>query len=214
LKSLFAGVCQEFHIPYANGHGWGDLNVRADMMGRFKHWEAKGKRCVLLYCGDLDPMGLKISECLKENMREVEAVGWSPDNLQVDRFGLNEAFVTAHNLTWIDGLATGGQGIVDPKTGKKVKYPLDDPRHPDHWKPYVQDYLHRYCERNPDGTWHGRKVEADAMVVKSAESRALLRATIHKYLPDDAPAAYERALLGYRQQARNETIRLVRAWYR
>lgn len=43
LKSLFAGICSEFHIPNANTHRWCDINTRADMMQRFKMWEAKGK---------------------------------------------------------------------------------------------------------------------------------------------------------------------------
>ena len=58
LKGIFKPVFNRFCIPYANAKGWGDLNVRADMMRRFKEWEAKGKQCVLLYCGDHDPGGL------------------------------------------------------------------------------------------------------------------------------------------------------------
>ena len=62
LKNLFSKVCAEFCVPIANVGGWGDLNVRAGFMQRFKEKEAEGKECVLLYCGDFDPGGLQISE--------------------------------------------------------------------------------------------------------------------------------------------------------
>jgi len=71
LKSLFSRVTQPFHIPIQNVGGWGDLNVRAGMMRRFKQWEARGKRPVLLYCGDHDPGGLLISDSLRSNIAEL-----------------------------------------------------------------------------------------------------------------------------------------------
>jgi hypothetical protein len=93
LKSLFGRICGRFHIPITNARGWTDLNSRAAMMRRFARWEAKGKRCVLVYCGDHDPSGLVISTFIRSNMAELAtAVGWSPDNLIIDRFGLNFDF--------------------------------------------------------------------------------------------------------------------------
>jgi hypothetical protein len=198
LKSLFAGICDEFHIPRANARGWSDLNSRAAMMRRFKEWEAKGKQPVLLYCGDFDPVGLQISDTLRDNMTELAGqVGWSPDNLIIDRFGLNPDFIEAQGLTWIDGLTTG--------SGKD----LADPDHLDHYKPHVQDYLRRYCERNGDGRYEGRKVEANAMVVRPEPSRALLRQTILQYLSADAPARYEARLGPDRERVRVEVRRLL-----
>jgi hypothetical protein len=130
LRSLFERVAAEFHIINQNIGGWADLNVRAGMMRRFKYWEAKGKRCVLLYCGDHDPGGLQISDCLYANFAELErAVGWSPRNLIIARFGFDYDFIEANGLTWIDNLETS--------SGKS----LADPRHCDHRKPYVQEYL-------------------------------------------------------------------------
>ncbi len=70
LKGIFKPVFNRFCIPYANAKGWSDINGRADMMRRFKEWEAKGKKCVLLYCGDHDPGGLQISRFLQSNMAE------------------------------------------------------------------------------------------------------------------------------------------------
>ena len=88
------------HIPFANAKGWGDLNVRADMMRRFQEWEDQGKGCVLLYCGDHDPGGLHISGFLRSNMADLaDAVGWSPDHLEINRFGLNYDFIQEQGLT-------------------------------------------------------------------------------------------------------------------
>jgi hypothetical protein len=107
LRSLFEPVCEEYCVPIANAKGWADLNLRADMMKRFKYWESKGKRCVLLYCGDFDPAGIRISGHLRSNLRDMSAaVGWDPENLTIERFGLNHDFINANGLTWIDNLIT------------------------------------------------------------------------------------------------------------
>ena len=189
LKSLFAGICTAFYIPRANARGWADINSRAAMMARFKEWEAKGKRPVLLYCGDFDPVGLQISDLIRNNLAELtDAVGWAPDNLIIDRFGLNLDFIEQHNLTWIDGLTTG--------SGKD----LSDPHHPDHNSPHVQRYLRDYGVR---------KVEANAMVVRPEPSRALLRDTILEYLSAEAPTHYRESLKPVRLQVKAEVMRLL-----
>ena len=144
LKSIFKPVFNRFRIRYANAKGWGDLNVRAEMMRRFREREDQGKRCVLLYCGDHDPGGLQISEFLRSNMEALaDAVGWSPKDLVIDRFGLNADFIEEHGLTWIDNLETS--------SGRH----LDSPTHPHHQNAYVQDYIARFGVR---------KVEANALV--------------------------------------------------
>ena len=61
LRSLFSRICDSYRVPLANSGGWADINGRAAMMRRFAEWEAGGKQCVLLYCGDHDPGGLNIS---------------------------------------------------------------------------------------------------------------------------------------------------------
>jgi hypothetical protein len=187
LKSLFAGICQTFYIPRANARGWCDINGRADMMKRFAYWEKRGKRPVLLYCGDFDPVGLKISETLRDNMADLSAaVGWSPDHLIIDRFGLNFDFIESQGLTWIDGLTTGSN------------QDLSDPSHKHHQQPYVQEYLRLYG---------ARKVEANAMVIRPEPSRALLRQTILHYLSEDAPSRYQARLAPLREQLRREIVR-------
>jgi hypothetical protein len=67
LKSLFDPECEEFHVPLSNISGWNDINSRAAIMRRIAHWETRGKKCVLLHCGDHDPGGLHISEFLHSN---------------------------------------------------------------------------------------------------------------------------------------------------
>ncbi len=176
LKSLFAVECEPFHIPLANAGGWADLHSRAAMMKRFEYWEARGKRCVLLYCGDHDPGGLHISEFIRSNLADMSGAvgGWLPDHLVIDRFGLNKSFIDRNRLTWIDNLNTANG-----------KYPLDDPRHRDHAQDYVQDYLAEYG---------ARKVEANALVSRPKAGRTLCRQAILKYLPADAPEQYQSSL--------------------
>jgi hypothetical protein len=189
LKTLFEPVCKEFHFPIANAGGWADINSRAAVMRRFKHWAEKGKNCVLLWCGDHDPGGLIISDRLRANFQELAGpVGWHPDKLTIDRFGLNHDFITAHGLTWIDNLETG--------SGKR----LDDPKHPDHLKPYVQNYL---------GRFGARKVEANALVVSPEAGRDLCRRAILKYVPATAPKDHQRKLNAAREQVRVHVQRLL-----
>ena len=112
LRSLFSSVCGPVHIALTNVSGWIDLNARAAMMRRFAYWERRGKRIILLYCGDHDPGGFRIADFLRSNMMDMQkAVGWSPENLEIDRFGLDASFINRHKLTWIDNLHTS-KGVV------------------------------------------------------------------------------------------------------
>lgn len=186
LKSLFKPVCSEFAVPLANARGSSDINSRAEMMRRFAEQEAEGRQCVLLYCGDHDPAGLRISDFLRKNLADLSrAVGWSPDRLIVDRFGLNADFIHAHRLTWIENLSTGSGGR------------LDDPRHPDHQKAYVQDYLAEYG---------ARKVEANALVTRPEAGRRLCRDAILKYVDDGDSVETFKADLASQQAAMADAI--------
>jgi hypothetical protein len=195
LKSLFSETCAEFRVPIANWGGWADLNVRGDFMERFAEREAEGKQCVLLACLDFDPGGLNISNFIRSNLEEMaHSVGWSPDDLIIDRFGLNYDFIKRNKLVWINNLITGN-------TGKWKGVGLDDPRHPDHEKPYVQDYLKKYGVR---------KVEANALLRVPTIARAMCRQAILKYVPAHAPSRYDDALEEPREQMRREILRLLR----
>lgn len=185
LKSLFEPICREFYIPLTNARGWSDLHSRANIMRRFKQHEREGRQCVLLYCGDHDPGGLHIGEFIRSNMAELEgAVGWSPHRLKIDRFGLNADFIEANNLSWIDNLETS--------SGER----LDDPKHRDHGKPYVQNYIKQFG---------ARKVEANALVVRQAAGRQLCRESILQYIDPAAPEIYRAAL----EQPRSEVIQVL-----
>jgi hypothetical protein len=194
LIGLFEPVCEEFHVPLHNISGWNDINTRAAIMKRFKCWERRGKRCVLLHCGDHDPGGLQISKFLRSNFMDVmKAVRWSPHNLHIDRFGLNYDFIQRHRLTWIDNLITGAKG-------KWKGIGLADERHPDHDKPYVQNYIEKFGVR---------KCEANALVVRAEAGRALCRKAILKYVPEDAPDEYEARLEPLREEMQQHIIRLL-----
>jgi hypothetical protein len=185
LKSLFAKVAAEFCVVIQSVGGWADLNVRAGMMRRFA--ERKTHGCVLLYCGDHDPGGLQIPECLRSNMEELAgAVGWSPEDLIIDRFGLDYEFIEKNGLVWVDNLETGSGGD------------LADPRHHDHSKPYVQSYLRQFG---------ARKVEANALVARPEAGRQLCRDAILRYVPGDAVERHRRRLADEREKLRLEIER-------
>jgi hypothetical protein len=160
-------------------------------MLRFAQWEARGKKCVLLHCGDHDPGGLHISDFIRSNMQDLaQTVGWSPDGLIIDRFGLNVDFIREHNLTWIDNLITGSGGD------------LADETHPDHFKSYVQEYLSRF---------DARKVEANALVKRPEAGRDLCHRAILKYVSQSAVDAYHRRLTVEQRKVRAAVRRLVGA---
>ena len=172
LKSLFTPTCRRFNIPIANAKGWSDINSRGHMMKRFAEHERKGRQCVLLYCGDHDPGGLNISDAMRSNLSDLaDATGWCPDNLIIDRFGLNYDFIMENKLSWIENLETA--------SGKR----LDDTGHKDHYKPYVQSYLVKYG---------ARKVEANALVVAATAGRQLCLDAITRYISADAPDDHNR----------------------
>jgi len=172
LKSLFEPICKQYHIPIATSKGWSSIIQRAKYSRRFKEAEENGLKCVLLYCGDHDPDGLRISDTIRKNLAELMHVSWNdgftgydPSDLIIDRFGLNYDFIVKNNLSWIENLITG--------SGKN----LANPNHNNHNLPYVQEYLKSVGIR---------KCEANALVVKPEEGKQLCIDTIEHYLDHDA----------------------------
>jgi|SRR5262249_8718513 len=189
LRNLFEPVCEKLHTPLTNFKGWSDLNSRAAMMRRFAEHEAAGRRCVLLICGDHDPGGLHITEKMRKNLEDLSgAVGWTPENLVIIRFGLNADFIDAHGLTWIDNLETS--------SGEQ----LDDPEHSDHDKRYVQEYIAEFGVR---------KCEANTLVVEPEVGRALCRDAILEHLSADAVEHHARKLDRARKRLRQAIRRRV-----
>ncbi len=174
LKMLFAPVCQDYHIPIANARGWQSILQRAEYARRFQEAEQQGLKCVLLYIGDHDPDGLRISTTMRKNLEQVADVVWGdgkrgydPEKLIIERVGLNFDFIQKQNYTWIDNLITGSE----KKQGKAQS--LADPKHNNYKLPYVQDYLQNYG---------ARKCESNVMITTPAIARQLLRTAIEKYL--------------------------------
>ncbi len=183
LVTLFQPLCARFHVPIANAKGWSSIMQRAEYCRRFAEAEERGLRCVLLYCGDHDPDGLRISETLRKNLEDVARIRWEdgtdgydPSNLEIARFGLEYDFIRANKLTWIDNLITGA--------GKD----LGSSSHPNNRLPYVQTYLKKVGRR---------KCEANSLVVIPTMGRKLCEKTLLKYLGDDAESRFrnKRALV-------------------
>lgn len=175
LKTLFEGVCKEYHVCISTSKGWSSIMQRAEYSRRFKEAEAKGLKCVLLYCGDHDPDGLRISDFLRSNLDDLKDTiwedgtrGYDPKNLEINRFGLNYDFIIEHNLTWIDNLITGN---------KKKRMDLSDPSHPNHKLDYVQDYLREIGVR---------KCEANAILKMHGEAKELVTTAIENYIGHEA----------------------------
>jgi hypothetical protein len=172
LVTLFRPVCEEYHIPIANSKGWSSMLQRAEYARRFGEARDKGLQCILLYCGDHDPDGLRISEFIKNNLIDLKDIKWedgsegyNPDDLIIKRFGLNYDFIIRNRLTWIDNLITG--------SGRN----LASPQHKNHRMQYVQDYLKKIG---------ARKCEANAIVTQPESARDLVRAAIEGFLGLDA----------------------------
>jgi len=186
IKNLFYPICHKYHIPIATSKGWSSISQRAEYARRFKEAEENGLRCVLLYCGDHDPDGLRISDFLRNNLKQIADITWSdgeegydPRTLIIDRFGLNYDFIIDNNLTWIENLITGS------------KRNLASPSHKNHYMDYVQTYLKDVGER---------KCEANALVKKPEQGRQLCLDAIMGYLGEDAEDRFEQK----RQEIRDE----------
>lgn len=186
LKTLFSPVCEKYHIPIATSKGWSSMLQRAAYAKRFKDAEDRGLKCVLLYCGDHDPDGLRISEFMKSNLEDIADVTWengdsgySPDNLIIQRFGLDAKFIRKHKLTWIDNLITG--------SGKN----LASPSHKNFKMPYVQEYIQ---------TFGAKKCEANAIVPIPKEARKLVEDTIISFIGKDAVSRFDAKMLAIKKE--------------
>lgn len=177
LKTLFEPVCEKYHIPIATSKGWASILQRAEYARRFKEANKKGLIGVLLYCGDFDPVGLKISDVLRKNLNDLKRCVWADNgkgydakDLIIERFGLNYDFISKNNLTWIDNLITAsGSNLASPK-------------HAHYKREYVQNYIKNFGVR---------KCEANAIVVIPDQARQLCEDAIIKYLGFDALKRFE-----------------------
>lgn len=178
LRTLFLPTAKKYHIPIANAKGWEDISMREDMASWFKYWEIMGKKLVLLYCGDLDIAGYRMThggggDEQKKLLKDlVKITDWDPKNLIVDRFGLNKDFIDSAGLPWVNNLESskGKLPEIDPKTGR-------------YKDPFVYEYID-YVEGE-------RKCEANVLVIRPELAGPLAEAAIQKYLGPNPFPAYE-----------------------
>jgi hypothetical protein len=204
LISIFQPICREYHVPIANFRGSPDLLSRGKVLREFmKHWDA-GRRVVVLYCGDHDPAGLRMSgpemvsnfAALDGTLLEGERLYFNRGLFSVDRFGLNADFIEEAGIKWTENLLTG------QKDAQKCA-DLADPAHPDHNKPYVQDYLREFG---------ARKVEANVLVNRQEKGQTLCRKAIERYIKPDSIAAYDEALKPLRQTLQVEVLKQLESF--
>jgi len=155
------------------GKGQTDINSRVAVIEECQWAEENDLLPVILYIGDHDPSGIKISDGIAGNLRDIaEVMDWEyeleemVDDDRIVRFGLNADFINNAGLLWIDGLETG-------RDEAKGTNDLANPKHPDHHKDYVQDYLRDYG---------ARKVESNALIANPTAARALIRNELWQWL--------------------------------
>lgn len=169
LVQIFKKVADLYRVRITNGKGDTDIHTRLAMLKRFREHSEAGRRCVLLAVGDHDPKGLDIVAGLERTIMscvDIKGLDWDEPDFDVVNVGLTERQIDDLGLMKIENLETGG--------GKD----LSNPRHPDHNKPYVQDYLARF------GVW---KCEANALVGNPRGAETLLRDAITEYIPERHP---------------------------
>jgi hypothetical protein len=164
------------------------------MLKRFRDHTAAGRRCILLAIGDHDPKGLHIVEGLHRTIMScanLKGLDWDEPDFDVVNIGLTEEQIDDLGLMKIANLETGG--------GKD----LSSTRHPDHYKPYVQDYIAQF------GVW---KCEANALVGNPREARRLLERVINRYIPAQHPDDIRMKNEPAQAAVREEISNLVQSW--
>lgn len=172
IKRLFRPICQEYHVPIVSSKGWAPILLRSHIVKLSKRAQSKGLQPVLLLFYDLDPIGIKISDRFRKNLRDIQkATGWNPDSLIIERFGLNKEDIDKYDLTWIENLRTG--------SGRESR---DDA--------YIRKYGRRKCESNA--------LFKNDETLKAAEE--LCRKAIEKYFGSDAIGRFESKMNNSQEQ--------------
>ncbi|NYT43124.1 hypothetical protein HZY97_20280 [Sphingomonas sp. R-74633] len=194
LVQIFRSIADEYNIRITNGKGDTDIHTRLALLKRFRDRSEAGRRCILLAIGDHDPKGLHIVEGLHRTIMSccnIKGLDWDYPDFEVVNIGLTETQIDDLGLMKIGNLETGG--------GRD----LSDPRHPDHNKPYVQDYLAQF------GVW---KCEANALVGNPRGAKDLLESAINRFIPASHPGDVEQENEPGQEEVRQEIARLVQGW--
>lgn len=194
LVQIFRSTADRYNIRITNGKGDTDIHTRLAILKRFREHTDAGRSCILLAVGDHDPKGLHIVEGLHRNIMScanLKGLDWYDPAFEVVPIGLTVEQIEDLDLMKIGNLETGG--------GRD----LSDPRHPDHNKPYVQDYIARF------GVW---KCEANALVGNPREAKGLLETAINRFIPASHPAAVEEQNGPGQEAVRREIADLMHDW--
>lgn len=194
LVQIFRTVADRYNVRITNGKGDTDIHTRLAMLKRFRDHADAGRRCILLAIGDHDPKGLHIVEGLHRTIMScgnLKGLDWDDPDFEVVNVGLTERQIDDLGLMKIGNLETGA--------GRD----LSSPRHPDHHKPYVQDYIAQF------GVW---KCEANALVGHPRRARDLLESAINDYIPAVHPDEIAVKNEDAKETVREEIARLVQTW--
>lgn len=194
LVQIFRETADRYNVRITNGKGDTDIHSRLAMLKRFRDHSYAGRRNVLLAVGDHDPKGLHIVDGLRRTIMScsnLKGLDWPDPEFEVVNVGLTEAQINRLGLMKIGNLETGG--------GQD----LSNPNHPDHFKPYVQDYIARF------GVW---KCEANALVGHPREANALLEDAINRFIPFHHPDDIEAKNEAGKEAVRGEISRLMQGW--
>lgn len=194
LVQIFKSTADRYNVRITNGKGDTDIHTRLAMLKRFRDHTEAGRQCILLAIGDHDPKGLNIVEGLQRTIlscANLKGLDWDDPDFEVVNVGLTEAQINDLGLMKIGNLETGG--------GKD----LSSRSHPDHYKPYVQDYIAQF------GIW---KCEANALVGNPRKARGLLESVINRYIPVDHPAGIKSKNEDGQEAVRNEIAELMQNW--
>lgn len=194
LVQIFRDMADRYRIRITNGKGDTDIHTRLAMLKRFRDHSEAGRRCVLLAVGDHDPKGLNIVSGLHRTIMScanIKGLDWFDPDFEVVNIGITEEQINRLGLMKIPNLETGG--------GRD----LSDPRHPDHGKAYVRNYIDRF------GVW---KCEANALVGNPQGAADLLEDAINEFIPAHHPRAVRDANQPGQDEVREHISRLVRDW--
>ena len=194
LVQIFRSTADRYNIRITNGKGDTDIHTRLAMLKRFRDHSYAGRQCILLAIGDHDPKGLHIVEGLHRTIMScanLKGLDWPDPEFEVVNIGLTERQIDDLDLMKIANLETGG--------GRD----LSDPRHPDHYKPYVQDYMANF------GVW---KCEANALVGNPRKAEGLLETAINRFIPASHPADIRAKNEPAQEEVRSEIANLMQGW--
>lgn len=194
LLQIFEDTAKKHRVRITNGKGDTDIHSRLAMLQRFKqHW-LEGRQPILLAVGDHDPKGLDIVAGLRRTLMScanLKGLDWDEPDFEVVNIGLTSEQIHDMGLMKINNLETGG--------GKD----LANPNHPDHNKPYVQNYIAEH------GVW---KVEANALVSSPHKAVKLFEDAVAEFIPPRHWVDRHQENNPARDKVREEIERIMKTW--